>query len=79
MEQMRAKLTDWLPSVSPLDVRALRPYQADRRLQQLMDRNNEGLLTEQERADLAALTSAPNEDRFDSSGNSSNFDGGRPL
>jgi hypothetical protein len=27
----------------------------DRRLQQLMDRNNEGQLTEQERADLAAL------------------------
>ena len=31
------------------------PEQADRRLQQLMDRNNEGLLTEQERADLEAL------------------------
>ena len=31
------------------------PEQADRRLQQLMDRNNEQLLTEQERADLEAL------------------------
>lgn len=31
------------------------PVQADRRLQQLMDRNKEGQLTEQERADLAAL------------------------
>ena len=31
------------------------PEQADRHLQQLMDRNHEGQLTEQERADLAAL------------------------
>lgn len=31
------------------------PEQADRHLLQLMDRNNEGHLTDQERADLAAL------------------------
>ena len=31
------------------------PEQADRRLQELMDGNNEGKLTAQERADLAAL------------------------
>ena len=31
------------------------PAQADMRLQDLMDRNNEGKLTDQERADLAAL------------------------
>ncbi len=31
------------------------PEQADRHLQQLMDRNNEGLLTDQERKELAAL------------------------
>jgi len=31
------------------------PEQADRHLQPLMDRNNEGLLTDLERADLAAL------------------------
>ena len=31
------------------------PDQADRLLQYLMDRNNEGKLTDQERADLAAL------------------------
>jgi hypothetical protein len=31
------------------------PPRADRRLQDLMDRNNEGKLTESERADLEAL------------------------
>lgn len=42
----------WVENIAMLRL----PEQADRRLQQLMDRNNEGLLTEQERADLAALT-----------------------
>ena len=38
------------------DVATLRlPEQADRHLQQLMARNNEGLLTHQERTELAAL------------------------
>jgi hypothetical protein len=41
----------WVETVAMLRL----PEQADRRLQQLMDRNNEGLLTEQERMDLAAL------------------------
>ena len=41
----------WVENIAMLCL----PEQADRRLQQLMDRNNEGLLTEQERADLAAL------------------------
>jgi len=45
---------------APLDmvesVAALRlPSRADRRLQDLMDRNNEGLLTPGEREDLEAL------------------------
>ena len=40
----------WVKNIAMLRL----PDQADRRLQQLMDRNNEGLLTEQERADLAA-------------------------
>ncbi len=31
------------------------PEQADQRLQDLMDRNNEGKLSDDERADLAAL------------------------
>ncbi len=41
----------WVENIAMLRL----PEQADRRLQQLMDRNNEGLLTEQERADLEAL------------------------
>lgn len=41
----------WVENIAMLRL----PEQADRRLQRLMDRNNEGLLTEQERADLAAL------------------------
>ena len=42
---------DWVESVSELKL----PPKADRRLQELMDRNTEGLLTEQERADLESL------------------------
>jgi hypothetical protein len=41
----------WVETVATLKL----PDQADRHLQELMDRNNEGKLTEQERADLAAL------------------------
>ncbi len=41
----------WVESITMLRL----PEQADRRLQNLMDRNNEGQLSEQERADLAAL------------------------
>ena len=42
---------DWVHSVSRLQL----PPRADRRMQELMDRNNEGDLTENERADLEAL------------------------
>lgn len=42
---------EWVESITMLRL----PEHADRRLQVLMDRNNEGALTEQERADLAAL------------------------
>ena len=41
----------WVESITMLCL----PEQADRRLQELMDGNNEGKLTAQERADLAAL------------------------
>jgi hypothetical protein len=41
----------WVENIAMLRL----PEQADRRLQQLMDRNNEGQLTEQEKADLSAL------------------------
>jgi len=41
----------WVENVATLRL----PEQADRHLQQLMDRNNDGCLTEPERADLAAL------------------------
>ena len=41
----------WVESITMLCL----PEQADRRLQELMDGNNEGNLTAQERADLAAL------------------------
>ena len=41
----------WVETVASLKL----PDQADRQLQYLMDRNNEGKLTEQERADLASL------------------------
>ena len=42
---------DWVESVSRLRL----PVKADRRLQELMDRNNEGLLTPSERMELDAL------------------------
>lgn len=41
----------WVASVGRLAL----PAQADRRLQSLMDRNNEGLLTDAEREELEAL------------------------
>lgn len=41
----------WVETVATLKL----PEHSDRHLQSLMDRNNEGKLTEQERADLAAL------------------------
>ena len=42
---------EWVESITMLRL----PEHADQRLQSLMDRNNEGQLHEQERADLAAL------------------------
>ena len=42
---------EWVETVGALCL----PPQADQRLQRLMDRNNEGLLTESERADLDSL------------------------
>ncbi len=42
---------DWVELVSELKL----PSKADRRLQELMDRNTEGRLSEQEHADLEAL------------------------
>ena len=42
---------EWVESVGNLRL----PPKADQRLQELMDRNNEGLLTEAERADLESL------------------------
>ncbi len=41
----------WVEDVATLGL----PEKVDRLLQQLMDRNNEGLLTDQERTGLAAL------------------------
>ena len=41
----------WVETVATLNL----PDQADKHLQYLMDRNNEGKLTDQERNDLAAL------------------------
>ena len=41
----------WVESVSSLQF----PPKAEQRLQQLMDRNSEGLLTESERLDLESL------------------------
>ena len=41
----------WVESITMLRL----PEQADQRLQDLMDRNNEGQLSDSERADLAAL------------------------
>jgi hypothetical protein len=42
---------DWVESVSELRL----PPKVDRRLQELMDRNTEGQLTDAERADLESL------------------------
>jgi len=42
---------DWVESVSQLRL----PRRADSRLQDLMDRNNEGTLTENERGELESL------------------------
>lgn len=42
---------EWVEAVCDLRL----PSNTDRRLQELMDRNNEGLLTEAEQADLEAL------------------------
>jgi hypothetical protein len=42
---------EWVESITMLRL----PEHADRRLQELMDRNNDGLLTANEREDLAAL------------------------
>lgn len=43
--------SDWVEAVSELRL----PPKIDRRLQDLMDRNTEGELTEEERADLESL------------------------
>ena len=42
---------EWVESVGSLRL----PAKADQRLQELMDRNNEGLLTDTERADLESF------------------------
>lgn len=42
---------EWVESVGNLRL----PPKTDQRLQELMDRNNEGLLTEDQRADLESL------------------------
>ncbi|MEQ8787781.1 MAG: hypothetical protein RIC55_15865 [Pirellulaceae bacterium] len=42
---------EWVESVGALRL----PPKTDQRLQELMDRNNEGQLTESERADLESL------------------------
>jgi hypothetical protein len=42
---------DWVESVSRLRL----PAKADRRLQELMDRNNEGRLSKEERAEMESL------------------------
>lgn len=42
---------DWVEAVSELRL----PAKADRQLQELMDRNTEGLLTERERSEMEAL------------------------
>jgi hypothetical protein len=51
MNSVIAAPVDWVESVGNLRF----PSKADRRLQALMDRNNEGLLTEGEREELEAL------------------------
>jgi len=51
MNSVIAAPVDWIESVGKLRL----PSKADHRLQQLMDRNNEGLLREGEREELEAL------------------------
>jgi len=51
MSSVVAAPTQWIESVGNLRF----PAKADRRLQDLMGRNNDGLLTETEREELAAL------------------------
>jgi hypothetical protein len=43
--------TDWLESITDLKF----PRSTDKRLQHLMDRNNEGLLIQEEKEELEAL------------------------
>lgn len=51
MSSTIAAPVDWIESVGNLHF----PAKADHRLQDLMDRNNEGLLQESEREELEAL------------------------
>ena len=51
MNAVIAAPVDWIESVGNLRL----PAKADRRLQDLMDRNNEGRLTVEEREELEAL------------------------
>ena len=51
MSSVVAAPTDWLQSVGELRFSS----KADRRLQDLMERNNEGRLSESEREELATL------------------------
>ena len=51
MSAVIAAPVDWIESVGDLRL----PAKADRRLQDLMDRNNEGLLGKSEREELEAL------------------------
>jgi hypothetical protein len=51
MSLVIAAPVDWIESVGNLRF----PTKADRRVQELMDRNNEGLLTPGEREELEAL------------------------
>ncbi len=49
--------SDWVETVSSLRL----PTGADRRLQHLMDRNNDGVLTPDERAELETLVEVSEE------------------
>lgn len=51
MSQVIAAPQEWVESVSDLRF----PARADQRLQELMDRNTEGRLSDSERADLEAM------------------------
>ncbi|HEV3039469.1 MAG TPA: hypothetical protein VHA33_16965 [Candidatus Angelobacter sp.] len=51
MSSMIAAPLNWVEAVGKLRF----PSKADRRLQELMDRNNEGLLDQSEREELEAL------------------------